>query len=141
MPPKRKRIPSLPRTVKGKLPPKAKAKSVGAPVGNQNAVKHRWYSKHFSKAESELVAAFTSDLSLDDEIWAQRVVNRRILASSQTDDLDTLIKVGTALAIGTGRVAKLLRDKRALSGEAADGLAGAIAQALEEISTEMGLAL
>ena len=38
-------------------------------------------------------------------------------------------------------VAKLMRDRRALSGEAADGIAGAIAQALDELSTEWGISL
>jgi hypothetical protein len=36
------------------------------------------------------------------------------------------------------RLGRLLRDRRALSGDAADGLSGAIAQALEELSTELG---
>ena len=39
------------------------------------------------------------------------------------------------------RLGRLLRDKRALSGEAADGLAGAIGQALDELSTEWGIDL
>ena len=36
----------------------------------------------------------------------------------------------------SSRLSQLLRDRRALSGEAADGLAGAIAQALDEIGTQ-----
>ena len=39
------------------------------------------------------------------------------------------------------RLGRLLRDKRALSGEAADGFAGAIGQALDELSTEWGIDL
>lgn len=39
------------------------------------------------------------------------------------------------------RLGRLLRDKRALSGEAADGISGAIAQALDELATEWGLEL
>jgi hypothetical protein len=35
----------------------------------------------------------------------------------------------------------LMRAKRALSGEAADGLADAFAQALDELSTELGVDL
>lgn len=37
-----------------------------------------------------------------------------------------------------GRLGRLMRDQRAISGEAADGIAGAIAQALDELSTELG---
>ena len=36
------------------------------------------------------------------------------------------------------RFSRMLRDQRALSGEAADGIAGAIAQALDELGTELG---
>jgi hypothetical protein len=34
-----------------------------------------------------------------------------------------------------------MRDQRALSGAAADGISGAIAQALDELSTHMGVEL
>jgi hypothetical protein len=34
------------------------------------------------------------------------------------------------------RLGRLLRDRRALSGEAADGISAAIAQALDELATE-----
>jgi hypothetical protein len=36
------------------------------------------------------------------------------------------------------RLGRLLRDRRALSGDAADGISGAIAQALDELSNELG---
>ena len=39
------------------------------------------------------------------------------------------------------RLGRLLRDRRALSGDAADGMSGAIAQALDELSTELGMDL
>ena len=35
----------------------------------------------------------------------------------------------------------MLRDRRALSGEASDGFAGAIAQALDELGSEWGVDL
>jgi hypothetical protein len=40
-----------------------------------------------------------------------------------------------------GQLAKLMRAKRALSGDAADGLADAFAKALDELSTELGIDL
>ncbi len=100
-----------------------------------------FYSDYFTAEEVGLVAEFVSDLSVDDEIWLQRVINRRLLEQSQVDDVELLIRVVRALGVGTGRVARLLRDKRALSGEAADGIAGAIAQALDELGSELGLEL
>jgi hypothetical protein len=36
------------------------------------------------------------------------------------------------------RLGRLMRDQRALSGQAADSIAGALAQALDELSTELG---
>lgn len=87
--------------------------------------------------------------SLDKEIALQRQVNERLLAlwdglehDQEADETRGLqVKVATALTAGTGRVARLLRDQRALSGEAAEGLTEAIAQALDELSTEVGVAL
>jgi hypothetical protein len=118
--------------------------------------RHGFYSDQFTVDELALIAAFVSDLTLDDEIWMQRVLNRRLLAyvapgretggesddsAGEALDVATLVKVAQALAIGTGRVARLLRDKRALSGKAADGMAGAFALALQEVCTELGIAL
>jgi hypothetical protein len=39
------------------------------------------------------------------------------------------------------RLGRLLRDQRALSGTSADGLLAAIGQALDELSTELGIKL
>ena len=103
-----------------------------------------FYSDQFTTDELALVAAFVADPTLDDEIWMQRVLNRRLLGHAAPMEggppikVDVLVKVAEALAIGTGRVARLLRDKRALSGEATEGLAEAIARALDEFSTESG---
>jgi hypothetical protein len=42
---------------------------------------------------------------------------------------------------GARTIARLLRDKRALPGEAADGIPGTIAQAIDGLSTERGIPL
>jgi len=116
----------------------------GGQVRNANAATSGFYSDTFTADELALVAAFVEDPTLDDEIWMQRVLNRRLLVHATPAEGDTklttatLIKIAEALAIGTGRVARLLRDKRALSGEAAEGLTGAIAAALDELTTELG---
>ena len=117
----------------------------GGQPRNTNAITHGFYSDQFSADELALVAALVTDPTVDDELWAQRVVNRRLLAfmrRAEQDEpltLETLTRVAEALAVGTGRVARLLRDRRALSGAAADGLTGAIAQALDEIASELGI--
>ena len=122
-------------------------KRKGGQTNNLNAAKHGFYSRHFSEDEMALVAAFCTDPSLDDEIAMQRVANLRVVQAlgeidtSQLSDREQLARLHEALSMGLGRVAKLLRDKRALSGEAADGLQNAITKALDEIATEMGVAL
>jgi hypothetical protein len=93
-------------------------------------------------------------MTLDDEIAIARVTLRRILALLSADRVHRTPEGTTvemtpvdyarlaALSLAGARtVARLLRDKRALSGEAADGVAGAIAQALDELSTELGIKL
>lgn len=125
---------------------KPAAPARGAQAHNANAREHGFYSDQFTAEELALIASLVQDPTLDDEIWMQRVLNRRLLAyvSGQEGDqipLETIVKVAEALAAGTGRVARLLRDKRALSGKAADGIAGAIAAALDELSTELGVDL
>jgi hypothetical protein len=106
---------------------------------------HGFYSRAFKTEELAWIAPFLTDLSLDHELWMQRVLNLRLFryASEAGDELPLaeLVRVAEALTRGAGRVARLLRDRRALSGEAADGITGAIAQVLDELSTETGRAL
>jgi hypothetical protein len=97
-----------------------------------------FYSKMFSDEElldvGRLAAA--GDVSLDDEIAMLRIAMRRVL-EAPIDPARTLQLLGRA----AGQLATLMRAKRALSGEAADGLADAFAKALDELSTELGIEL
>jgi len=97
-----------------------------------------FYSKMFSDDElldvGRLAAA--GDVSLNEEIAMLRVAMRRVL-EAPIDPARTL----QLLSRATGQLATLMRAKRALSGEAADGLAGAFAKALDELSTELGVEL
>jgi hypothetical protein len=55
-----------------------------------------------------------------------------------------MVELARLLALhgqNASRIGRLLRDQRALSGAAADGLLEAIAKALDEISTELGIKL
>lgn len=54
------------------------------------------------------------------------------------DELRHLLRIHGQNA---SRLGRLLRDQRALSGEAADGISGAVAQALDELSNELGVDL
>lgn len=59
-------------------------------------------------------------------------------ADVELKELVQLLRVHGQNAFHLGR---LLRDRRALAGEAGDGIAAAISQALDELSTELGVDL
>jgi hypothetical protein len=61
-----------------------------------------------------------------------------LIDAADPDDVPTLIRLFSVYSQNATRMGRLLRDQRALSGAAADGLAGAIAQALDELSSELG---
>jgi hypothetical protein len=56
-------------------------------------------------------------------------------------DLGAIAHLFALHGLNASRLGRLLRDQRALSGAASDGITGAIAQALDELSTELGAAL
>ena len=54
---------------------------------------------------------------------------------------EEMMKMASLVMMGARTVARLLRDQRAISGQAADGISGAIGQALDELGSEWGLPL
>jgi len=64
-----------------------------------------------------------------------------MIDATDPDDVRTLVKLFSLHAQNASRMGRLLRDQRALSGQAADGITGAIAQALDELSSEWGVTL
>jgi len=64
-----------------------------------------------------------------------------LIDAADPDDVRTLVKLFSLHAQNASRMGRLLRDQRALSGQAADGISGAIAQALDELSSEWGTPL
>ena len=106
-----------------------------------------FYGGQFSTEELALVAAFVSEPSLDDELWLQRVVNHRLFyyldesEANEPIEIGTLVKLAAALGAGAVRVARLLRDRKALSGSSADGMQAALTRVLDEISSELGTRL
>ena len=120
--------------------PKAKAKDKRDPAA-------LFYGGQFSTEELALVAAFVSEPSLDDELWLQRVVNHRLfhyLDDSQAGEpieIGTLVRLAAALGAGAVRVARLLRDRQALSGGGAASLQSALTRVLDELTNELGTKL
>jgi len=91
------------------------------------------------------LVTYSADMTLDDEIGVTRIALRRALkalsapAPGQLLVLADFARLAAVVFQGGRTVARLLRDRRALSGEAADGIAGALAQAIDELSTEWRL--
>ena len=119
----------------------------GAPAGQHHPNHaHGFYSSALDPAELADLVTFSDDMTLADEIAVCRVVLRRLLSTLEDPpgpDQDTVDYAKLAgLSLQAARtVARLLRDQRALSGKAADGIVAAIAQALDELSTEWGVQL
>ena len=105
---------------------------VGAPPGNTNAVKHGFYSVDPDQVTiNDAIADLTDKMRRLDRLMAQH-------EEQGNGQLAYLFAIYTQ---ASSRLSRMLRDRRALSGEAADGIAGAIAQAMDELGTELGVDL
>jgi len=106
-----------------------------------------FYACALESKELADLAAYGGDLSLDDEIACARVAVRRVLAALGAPGDETglaaseLARLAGLAFQGTRTVSRLLRDQRALSGDAADGINGAIGAALDELSVMWGVEL
>ena len=113
----------------------------GAPEGNDNAKTHGAYSDLIQPEELARLVTDADDTTLQDEMALTRLANRRLIEHLQDDNTPRADAIAAAQAIfrGARTVALLLRDQRALSGEAADGISGALAQAIHELASEWGI--
>lgn len=102
---------------------------VGAPVSNTNAQTHGFYAE--SEAAPTTIEEIIEDLAAKQAGLSQYIDNNQV-------DVEDLIALLTLHGSNASRLGRLLRDRRALSGEASDGIAGAIAQALDELGSELG---
>ena len=94
-----------------------------------------------------LEADDSEELAIDlviDDLYRRQMWLNALIDSSAGPNGASITELARLLSIhgaNATRLGKLLRDRRALSGDAADGISGAIAQALDELSTELGLDL
>jgi len=121
----------------GSNPPRCAAhggtgKKPGAPARNQNARKHGFYASY--EAAGITIDAVLADLAAKQAALSD-YIERRLTAEDA--DIPAISHLFELHAQTASRLGRLLRDKRALTGEAADGIAGAIAQALDELATEL----
>jgi hypothetical protein len=112
--------------VRGSNPPRCRA--------------HRQHTHPYDLKEVANLMAQISEKPLDTEIVNVRAAVRqtmtRLHEELPTDEFARLVRL---IFSGSTTIANLLRTQRALGGAAADGLAGAISQVLEEIATEWGI--
>lgn len=92
-------------------------------------------------------ASLPEDCNIDaviDDLYQKQVLLSDIIDQIQAGESVSLRELAHLLRIhgqNASRLGRLLRDRRALSGDAADGISGAIAQALDELSSEFGTEL
>jgi hypothetical protein len=80
---------------------------------------------------------------IEDMLQRQSQLTSLIEEKTLTEPLNVseMTKLLTLHGQNGSRIGRLLRDQRALSGASADGLLEAIARALDELSTELGVEL
>ncbi len=128
--------------VRGSDPPRCAAHRldggppVGAPPANQNRQTHGFYSQP-AKALRSIDDVVADALQRQSELSA--FIEQQITTGQL--DIEAMAKLLALHGQNASRIGRLLRDKRALSGASADGILGAIAQALDELSTELGIVL
>jgi plasmid maintenance system antidote protein VapI len=89
-------------------------------------------------SDAEAIASIIRDLAAKQQRLSALIDSHLNDESLTTADLARLLALH---GLNASRLGRLLRDKRALSGDAADGLAGAIGQVLDELSSEWGVDL
>lgn len=95
------------------------------------------YTDVFAPEDLARLAPLLDHLSLDDEIWMVRMINERLLQRLQEGPVDDelLVRLARLLYQGAGQVARLLRDRRAITGDAEEGFAQAMGRVLDELNT------
>jgi hypothetical protein len=112
---------------------------IGAPPGNRNALKHGFYVRR--ECEERLQDVSPDEWSIETVILdlciKQAQLSRYIEVNSGDLSADELARFLQIHGQNASRLGRLLRDRRALCGDT-DPLSNAIAQALEELSEELG---
>ena len=111
----------------------------GAPRGNQNALKHGFYSQQFKPADLKDLEK-CQNIDLSDEIAMLRVQLRRVIeASGQAQNLTEAAFTLRVLCLATLSINRLVRTQFTL-GSQGNEVMDALAQALEEIGHELNAA-
>ena len=105
----------------------------GAQRGNSNAKTHGVYT-----APLKPLTTITEILA---DAQARQAQLSQFIDETLAEGLDTdsVVKLFALHGQNASRLGRLLRDQRALGGQASEGLTAAIAAALDELGTEIGL--
>ena len=124
---------------RGSEPPRCAAHSgkSGAPAGSPSRLKHGQYAAPGPDVDLTTIDGVIADLA-DRQARLTAFLERVLVEGG---DVIEVAKVFALHGQNASRLGRLLRDKRALSGQSADGLLEAIGVALDEISTELGIRL
>jgi hypothetical protein len=92
--------------------------------------------------EVALLVNLALDDGLEDEVAASRIAVQRVMEELREElSPAEFARLAGLVFRGSDTIARLLRAQRELSGDAADGLAGAISEALDGLGDEWGLEL
>jgi len=144
--------------VRGSDPPQCAAHGgKRTEAGDDEESPWSFYHTALSDLEAADLLLLPTDQSLADEIAAARVALRRVLVklqSGMTNDVDKqghdfqreltpseYARLSSLIFAGAKTVAKLLQEQRGLSNKSADGITGAVNQALDELSGDWGIDL
>ena len=112
-------------------------KKTGAPPGNSNAKTHGFYAATITPTT---ITPTTIEGVIEDLATKQAALSEYLATNLQNPEIDltALVNIFTVHAQNASRLGRLLTQQHALSGELSDGLAGAIGQALDELSLILG---
>jgi hypothetical protein len=128
----------------------------GAPEGNTNALKHGYYAAcpagpdHGGGNQQPALSSSKGGANVPEHCSIEAIIGMLYHKQVALDDyIDHILATGShsiqelihLLRIhgqNASRLGRLLRDRRALSDEPSDALSAAIAQALDELSSELG---
>jgi hypothetical protein len=95
------------------------------------------YGQYYTEEEIDELVEHAVEYDLEDEIAALRIRISRIM--KQLEEKMTTEEYARLTDLqfkGSSTIARLMRAQRAISGEAAEGISGAIGQALDEMANE-----
>jgi hypothetical protein len=114
--------------------PKTKTRKRGAQPQNQNARTLGIYSAALTADEETVLALLASKPDMLDEIALLRLVIRR---AAMTDTNGSVLE---QIAAGVDTLARAMKVNKSLSGETARQFEAALAQVLDSLADELGLA-